>query len=64
MREPIAQVVKDFRQRNIFLAKIAKLLAHLTTTLIAFINAQHVVLCALHAKEQIKIAPHVILDII
>ncbi len=64
MKEPIVRVVKDFRQRNIFLAKIAKPLAHLTTTLIAIINAQHVVLCALLAKVQIKIAHHAIQDII
>jgi len=64
MKEPIVRVVKDFRQRNIFLVKIAKPLAHLITILIVFINAQLVVLCALHAKEQIKIAHHAIQDII
>jgi hypothetical protein len=64
MREPIVLVVKDFRQKNIFLDKIAKQHAHPTTIQIVYINAQLVVLCVLHAKGQIKIAHHVIQDII
>jgi hypothetical protein len=43
MRGPIAQVAKDYQQRNTFLAKIAKALALQTTILIVFINAHHAV---------------------
>jgi hypothetical protein len=62
MRGHIAQVAKDYQQRNTFLAKIAKALALQTTILIVFINAHHAVQLVLHAKGQLKIAHHALRD--